>query len=89
VELHAIPSQHPGPVPTKQQLVLHYQQTTRTYADAVAELNQRIGTSSKVEYEAIIRMAEVARAASSAAREALQKHTDAEGRRSQASHISI
>jgi hypothetical protein len=79
-EIHMTsPANTPVSCPKKAKLVALYQHTTRTYADAVAELNQRMGTSSKTEYEAIFRMAEQARVNAISAREALKKHTDEHG----------
>ena len=61
----------------KRTLVAMYQQAAQKYSNAVTELNRKIGTSSKVAYEALYRMTEALRIDALQAQEALEKHVAA------------
>ena len=59
--------------------MLAYQAETQSYSAAVATLNDRIGRSSKIEYDAIYTMAEDARIRAENARESLERHATEHG----------
>jgi len=51
-----------------------YQQATRKYSDAVAELGRMIGVSTKDDYQALYRMTEAMRVDAAEAKEQLERH---------------
>ena len=61
----------------KTRLASEYQTTSQKYADAVAQLNKKMGTSGKPEYERLTRAADEARVKSEQARLALEQHVAA------------
>jgi len=61
----------------KTRLAAEYQATSQKYADAVAELNRKMGTSAKTEYERLTRAADEARVKSEQVRLALEQHVAA------------
>lgn len=75
----SIPQNIPKACEEKQRLILAYQAETQGYSAAVATLNNRIGRSSKIEYDAIYITAEDARIRAENAREALETHTTEHG----------
>jgi len=58
----------------KTRLALEYQTSSQKYADAVADLNKKMGTSAKAEYERLSRAADEARVKSEQSRLALEQH---------------
>ncbi len=58
----------------KARLASKYQATSQKYADAVAQLNKKMGTSAKTEYERLSGAADEARVKSEQARLALEQH---------------
>lgn len=58
----------------KKRLLRGYQEATCIYSDAVAELNARIGRSSRAEYEGLRRAVEDARKNSTVALKTLDDH---------------
>lgn len=58
----------------KARLASEYQETSRKYADAVAELTKKMGTSAKAEYEWLTRAVDEARVKSEQSRLALEQH---------------
>jgi len=58
----------------KARLASEYEETSWKYADAVAELNRKMGTSAKAEYEQLTRAADEARVKSEQSRLALEQH---------------
>lgn len=65
--------------PEKLALAEDYEATTSTFSEAVTVLHQKMGTSVKVEYERLSRLADEARLKSESARLALEKHRAAHG----------
>jgi len=61
----------------KARLVSEYETMAKKYSVAVTELQQRMGTSAKLEYERIARAADEARVKSEQARLALEQHVAA------------
>jgi hypothetical protein len=61
----------------KVSLASEYEATAKKYAGAVAELNQKMGTSARPEYERLARAADEARVKSEHARLALEQHVAA------------
>jgi hypothetical protein len=53
---------------------MEYKAATSTFAEAVKELHRRIGTSTKIEYQRLERIADQARVKSEQARLALEQH---------------
>ena len=60
----------------KKELLTAYQETTRKYSEAVAELNKYIGTSTKSEYDALYRMTEALRVDAAEAKLDLENHVE-------------
>jgi hypothetical protein len=60
--------------PEKIRLLEEYQAATSTFADAVAVLKQRAGTSTKFEYERLQRVCDEAREKSEQTRLAWEQH---------------
>lgn len=58
----------------KTRLLGIYQQATVKYSQAVAQLNQSIGTSSKADYDALYRMTEALRLDAVKVKEDLDEH---------------
>jgi predicted transcriptional regulator len=58
-------------------LASEYEITAKKYANAVSELNKKMGTSAKSEYERLARAADEARVKSEQARLALEQHVAA------------
>ena len=58
-------------------LASEYQETSRKYADTVAELTKKMGTSAKAEYDWLTRAADEARVKSEQSRLALEQHVAA------------
>jgi hypothetical protein len=58
----------------KQRLVQEYETATAKFAEAVAQLQRQIGTSSRPEYERLQRVSDEARVKSEQARLALKQH---------------
>jgi hypothetical protein len=58
----------------KQRLGAAYETGTRQFAEAVSELQQKMGVSSKTEYDRLSRAADEARVKSEQARLALEEH---------------
>jgi hypothetical protein len=58
----------------KARLASEYQATAQRYADVVADLNRKMGTSAKTEYERLSRAADEARVKSEQARLAFEQH---------------
>jgi hypothetical protein len=63
----------------KKRLADDYVATTATFAAAVGELQRRIGTAPKTEYEAVQRSCDEARVKSEQARLALEVHVASHG----------
>jgi len=61
----------------KARLASEYEMTSRKYADAVADLTRKMGTSAKAEYERLTRAADEARVKSEQSRLALEQHVAA------------
>jgi hypothetical protein len=61
----------------KTRLVQEYQMATQGFADAVTELQRKMGTSAKEEYEQLNRVADEARLKAEHARIALEQHAAA------------
>ncbi len=61
----------------KTRLVQEYQMATQGFANAVTELQRRMGTSAKEEYERLNRIADEARLKAEHARIALEQHATA------------
>ena len=77
--MSSIPRSIPKACEEKQRLLRAYQAETQGYSAAVATLNNRIGRSSKIEYDALYTIAEDARIRVENAREALGMHTTEHG----------
>ncbi len=58
----------------KRKLLQSYQQATRKYSDAVAELAQKIGMSSKINYDALYRLTEALRIDAAEVKQDLETH---------------
>ena len=58
----------------KERLAQEYETTTAQFADAVRQLQKRIGTSTNPEYERLQRVSDEARLKSEQARLALEQH---------------
>ena len=58
----------------KIRLASEYQTSSQKYADAVADLNKKMGTSAKTEYERLSRAPDQARVKSEQSRLALEQH---------------
>jgi hypothetical protein len=56
-------------------LVSEYEAAAKRYSDAVTELQRKMGTSAKSEYERLSRAADEARVRSEHARLAVEQHT--------------
>jgi hypothetical protein len=63
----------------KEQLAQAYKATTARFAEAVAQLQRQIGTSSRSEYERLQRASDEARVKSEQARLALEQHVITHG----------
>jgi hypothetical protein len=63
----------------KEQLAQEYKTTTTRFAEAVAQLQRQIGTSSRSEYERLQRASDEARVKSEQARLALEHHVATHG----------
>jgi hypothetical protein len=63
----------------KVRLTSEYQAATETFSKSVNELQDRIGTSSKPEYDQLLRVSEEWRVRSEQARLALEQHRAAHG----------
>ncbi len=61
----------------KERLAQEYEASTVKFADAVRQLKERIGTSTKPEYEQLQRVSDEARLKSEQARLALEQHMSA------------
>jgi hypothetical protein len=61
----------------KQRLVAEYQSATKKFSGAVTELQQKMGTSPKADYDRLSRAADEARGKSEQARLALEQHVAA------------
>lgn len=61
----------------KERLVQDYEATTTKFAEAVREIQMRIGTSTRSEYERLQRASDEARVRSEQARLALEQHVAA------------
>ena len=61
----------------KQRLGLEYEMATKRFSQAVSELQQKMGVSTKPEYERLSRIADEARVRSEQARLALEQHVGA------------
>jgi hypothetical protein len=59
----------------KARLAMEYDAATTAFSEAVKELNRRIGTSPKEEYQQLERISAEARVKSEQARLALEQHT--------------
>jgi hypothetical protein len=62
------------PCKDKASLIEAYQQATKVYAEAVADLNHRIGTSSREQFDRLRRVAEDARQMANKALKELDGH---------------
>jgi len=62
------------PCEEKAKLVAVYETAAKTFANSIGELQRRIGTSSKAEYEELHRTIDIARLKSEQARLALEQH---------------
>jgi hypothetical protein len=60
--------------PDKKRLLDAYQYVTQKYSAAVAQLNQKMGTSSKADYDALYRMTEALRQDAADAQQDLERH---------------
>jgi hypothetical protein len=69
----------PFPCPTKTALLIAYQNETKRYADAVGQLEQKIGVVSRDEYERLRVASEKTRRLSLEALETLDAHSDEHG----------
>ena len=58
----------------KSRLVLAYEATTKNFAASITELQQKMGTSSKDEYERLRRIVDETRVKSEQSRLALEQH---------------
>jgi len=63
----------------KLRLVAFYEQATRTYSDAVGQLNRIMGISSRTDYEAHYRMTEALRLDALTAQKNLEAHIASHG----------
>ena len=63
----------------KDALLTDYQRTLRQYSDTVGELKQRIGITSKTEYERMCKVAEETRLSAERLRVTLEEHTSEHG----------
>jgi hypothetical protein len=63
----------------KKRLATEYESTTAKFAEAVADLRKKMGTSAKEEYQRLDRAANEARVRSEQARLALEQHVSAHG----------
>ena len=63
----------------KQRLVTEYRTATKKFADSVADLQRKMGTSPKAEYERLSRTADDARVKSEQARLSVEQHIAAHG----------
>ena len=61
----------------KQRLVAEYELATKKFSGAVTELQQKMGTSPKADYDRLSRAADEARVKSEQARLALEQHVAA------------
>lgn len=61
----------------KTRLVSEYEATAKRYSDAVTELQRKVGTSAKPDYERLSRAADEARVESEHARLAVEQHVAA------------
>jgi hypothetical protein len=61
--------------PEKERLAAEFEAATNRFAAGVSDLNRKMGTSSKAEYERLQRAADEARVKSEQARLALEQHT--------------
>jgi hypothetical protein len=65
--------------PEKETLAKNYEATTAKFSEAVRQLRDRIGTSTRAEYELLQRASDEARLKSEQARLALEQHIAAHG----------
>ena len=63
----------------KRTLLALYQHATQIYSEAVTDLDQKIGTTSKLEYEALHRVVLEAESSAMTARDRLEAHTAEHG----------
>ena len=63
----------------KKALLDAYREITASYASAVAELNEKMGTMLKAQYDALYRMTEALRLDAADAQAEFQRHTTAHG----------
>jgi hypothetical protein len=68
-----------GPCNEKNRLAYEYQTATATFSKSVTELHEKMGVSSKDEYERLQRISEEWRVHSEQARLALEQHIAAHG----------
>lgn len=68
-----------NPCEEKAKLVSNYENAAKTFAAAVSELQSRTGTSSKTEYEELLRSIDKERLKSEQARIALEQHVAVHG----------
>jgi hypothetical protein len=61
----------------KQRLVAEYESATKKFSDAVTELQRKMGTSPKADYDRLSRVADEARLKSEQARLAVEQHVAA------------
>jgi hypothetical protein len=65
--------------PVKIRLLADYERATLAYSNKVSELKEKIGTSSKEDYDALYRMTEALRSDTRKAQRDLQNHAASHG----------